>query len=155
MRFPLGPTLKYSTGKSRRDDRDEPQLPQSQEESAIMQARTLLFAAALLLKFGVIPGSEANTGAVLALTFIEVRIEARGHAAGVLRQPADAFIPMQEISRPERFVLLMRERSAALTEGGQEARVLTEQLKDDLTAPPDQRLNLSVSTGELNNAGRQ
>lgn len=96
-------------------------------------------------------GDLVNTGPVVALTFVEVRVEMRGHAGGVLRQYASALrvhqtppgqlILMQEIARPERFAVLKRERSAVVTEGGQEARALTGGLTDDLTAPPDQRLN--------------
>ena len=112
-----------------------------------MHLRSLLFALALLLKFGITAGTEVSAGSVQVLTFIEVRVEARGHANGVLRQQANAprerqaspgqIIRLQEISRPERFVMLERETPA----GGGETRALPKDLTDDLTAPPDQRLN--------------
>jgi quinol monooxygenase YgiN len=114
-------------------------------------SRSLPLVAVLLLKVGITPGAEVNAGQMQALTYIEVRAEARGYAAGVLRQQANAsgehraspaqIIPMQEISRPERFAVLEREAPAALTAGGRKAHVVTEGLADDLTAPPDQRLN--------------
>jgi quinol monooxygenase YgiN len=113
--------------------------------------RSLLLALALLLKCGVTPGAEVNTGSLLALTFIEVRIEARGHAANVLRQQANTsrehqappgqIVLLQEISRPERFIVLEREMPPVLAAGRQESHSLTHSVADDLTAPPDQRLN--------------
>lgn len=115
------------------------------------RSRWLLLALALLMKFGVTPGTEVNAGSVLTLTFIEVRTEARGHTANVLRQQASAsherqappgqIIVMQETSRTERFVVLERETPAGATEGWRETHPLTEGLTDDLTAPPDERLN--------------
>jgi quinol monooxygenase YgiN len=48
---------------------------------------------------------------------------------------------IQEISRPERFAVLERETPAALTAAGRKTHAFTEGLADDLTAPPDQRLN--------------
>jgi quinol monooxygenase YgiN len=87
---------------------------------------------------------------VWALTFIEVRIEARGHAASVLRQRAQglreqaaprAQIALQEWSRPERFVLLECEEQAASSDGEREAHPATEPLVEELTAPPDRRRN--------------
>ena len=115
------------------------------------KARALLLGLALVLKFDAHLSAEVKAGPAPVLTLIEVKIEARGHAGGVLRQYANAlrehqatpgqFILMQEISRPERFAILDRERSAVLTEGGRETRAFPEGLTDDLTAPPDQRLN--------------
>ena len=115
------------------------------------KARSWVFALALLLKFGVSLGAEVNPDSVLVLTFIEVRIEARGHAGGVLRQYANALndrhvplgqvILMQEISRPERFAALERETPATVTQDEREPRALPAGLTDELTAPPDQRLN--------------
>jgi hypothetical protein len=52
------------------------------------KARSSLLALALLLKSGACLSAEVNTRAVPVLTFIEVRVEARGHAGGVLRQHA-------------------------------------------------------------------
>ena len=108
-------------------------------------------ALALLLTCGVTSGVEIKTGAVAAITFIEVRVEVRGHAGGVLRQQANAshehqvspgpVMSLQEISRPERFVVLEREPPDVLTARGRETRALIESLTDDLAAPPDQRLN--------------
>lgn len=112
---------------------------------------SLLLALALLLTSGVTRGSEVKDGPVLDLTFIEVRIQARGHTSGVLRQQENAsrehhaspgqVISLQEISRPERFVVLEREPPDVLTARGRGTRALIEGLTDDLAAPPDQRLN--------------
>jgi quinol monooxygenase YgiN len=104
--------------------------------------RSLLFCIALLLTCCISSGAEVGAGSVQTLTFIEVTVVARGHAAGVLREHANIvrehqaspgrIIAMQEIARPERFVVLERETPThALTDG----------LTDDLTAPPDRRLN--------------
>jgi quinol monooxygenase YgiN len=120
--------------------------------SPTYKASPLLLALGLLLKFGAALGAEVNAGAIRVLTFIEVRVEARGHAGGVLRQyasvlrdgrkmPPGQVILMQEISRPERFAALERETSAAVTQDDGEPRALTAGLTDDLTAPPDQRFN--------------
>lgn len=107
-----------------------------------MHPRSLPLALALLLKFSITAGTEVSAGSVQVLTFIEVRVEARGHASGVLRQQSNAssenrpshgqITPLQEISRPERFAVLERETPV---------RALPKDLTDDLTAPPDQRLN--------------
>jgi quinol monooxygenase YgiN len=48
---------------------------------------------------------------------------------------------MQEISRPERFVVLEGEPSTASTAAKTESHAWTDGLKDDLAAPPDRRLN--------------
>ncbi len=109
--------------------------------------RPLLLALALLLKSGACPAVDVNSAAAMVLTFIEVRVEARGHAGGVLRQQANAtrdrrntppeqVIVMQEISRPERFAALEREASATSS-----PHTLTADLTEDLLAPPDRRLN--------------
>jgi hypothetical protein len=42
--------------------------------------RATLFALALLLKIGLAPAAEFNAGFESVLTFIEVRVEMRGHA---------------------------------------------------------------------------
>ena len=111
---------------------------------------SLLLALALLLTCGVTPGGEIKAGSAAAMTFIEVRVEARGHAGSVLRQanasheyPASAgqVISLQEISRSERFVVLEREPPDVLTARGRGTRALIEGLTNDLIAPPDQRLN--------------
>ena len=108
-------------------------------------SRSLLLALALLLTCGVTPGAEIKAGSVAAITFIEARVEVRGHAGSVLRQQANAsheqVISLQEISRPERFVVLEREPPDVLTARGRGTRALIESLTDDLIAPPDQRSN--------------
>ncbi|HVW71393.1 MAG TPA: antibiotic biosynthesis monooxygenase [Steroidobacteraceae bacterium] len=116
-----------------------------------------LLALALLLKFDVTPSVEINTGSVRALTFIEVAVQARGNASGALRQRTSALLEhqispgqiilMQEISRPERFAVLERETPAASTADRWKTHALTESLTDDLTAPPDQRLNREFDKG--------
>jgi quinol monooxygenase YgiN len=53
---------------------------------------------------------------------------------------------LQEISRPERFAVLEREPPDVLTVRGRGTRALIEGLTDDLTAPPDQRLNREIAT---------
>jgi quinol monooxygenase YgiN len=115
------------------------------------RSRSLLLALALLLTCGVTPGVEIKAGPAAAITFIEVRVEARGHAGSVLRQQANAsheypasagqVISLQEISRSERFVVLEREPPDVLTTRGRGTRALIESLTDDLIAPPDQRSN--------------
>jgi quinol monooxygenase YgiN len=106
--------------------------------------------------------AEVRAESVWSLTLIEVRVEARGHAGNVLRQQANASLEhtswpaksilLQEISRPERFALLKRERPDVPTGGEGETRSATELLNDELTAPPDRRTNrefdgVAVSTG--------
>jgi len=98
-------------------------------------------ALAVLLKIGVAFGAEVDAGSATVLTFVEVRVEMRGHAANDLRQAANAArehqasvgqtVVMQEIARPERFAVLEREPLARLTVD----------ISDDLIAPPDRRLN--------------
>ena len=109
------------------------------------RSRSLLLALALLLTCGVTPGVEIKAGSAAAITFIEARVEVRGHAGSVLRQQANAspgqVISLQEISRPERFVVLEREPPDVLTARGRRTRALIESLTDDLIAPPDQRSN--------------
>ena len=109
------------------------------------RSRSLLLTLALLLTCGATPGVEINAASAAAITFIEVSVEARGHAGGVLRQQANAshgqIISLQEISRPERFVVLEREPPDVLTARGRGTRALIESLTDDLIAPPDQRSN--------------
>ena len=126
--------------------------------SSTRKTSPLLLALALLLKLGGSLGAEGNGEPVLTLTFIEVRVEARGHAAGVLvdhahappahahaspdrQTPPGQVIVMQDISRPERFAVLKRETSPTLTQDQRDAPALTAGLTDDLTAPPDQRRN--------------
>jgi quinol monooxygenase YgiN len=80
----------------------------------------------------------------------------------VLREQANALrehtarpaqiILLQEISRPERFALLEREKPDGSTAPGREVHPLTEPLTDELTAPADRRTNresgeVAVGTG--------
>jgi quinol monooxygenase YgiN len=106
---------------------------------------------ALLWPISIVASAEIRAESVWALTFIEVRVDARGHAGGVLRQQASALrehtswpaqvMLLQEVSRPERFVLVEREKPEASTGAGREIQSVTEPLTDDLTAPPDLRMN--------------
>jgi quinol monooxygenase YgiN len=115
-------------------------------------SRWLPLLLALLLKAGIAPAAEVNAGSVSVLTFVEVRIEMRGHAGAALRQQANAasehqastgqIVMMQEIARPERFAVLERAAPGVLTGNGMNPRTFTEGITDDLVAPPDQRLNL-------------
>jgi len=99
--------------------------------------------------------AEVRAESLWALTFIEVRVDARGHAGGVLRQQASALrehtswpaqiMLLQEVSRPERFVLVEREKPDVSTEGVREIQAVTELLTDQLTAPPDLRMNREFS----------
>jgi quinol monooxygenase YgiN len=93
------------------------------------------------LKIGFAPAAELNAGFESVLTFIEVRVEMRGHAGNVLRQPGEGVVVMQEISRPERFAALEHEASASdsPTTVARNSRAFTESILDDLIAPPDQR----------------
>jgi quinol monooxygenase YgiN len=112
---------------------------------------SLRFALALLWTTSVVASAEVRAESVLALTFIEVRVDARGHAGGVLRQQAGVLrehtswpgqiILLQEVSRPERFALVEREKADALTDVVREMHSVTEPLTEDLTAPPDLRMN--------------
>jgi quinol monooxygenase YgiN len=105
----------------------------------------------LLWIISAVAGAESRAESVLALTFIEVRIDARGHAGNVLRQQASALrehtslpsqvILLQEVSRPERFALLESENSNVTTNVVREAHSVSELLTDELTAPPDLRMN--------------
>jgi hypothetical protein len=73
-------------------------------------------ALALLLKLSIAHAAESNVGLQPVLTFIDVRVEMRGHAGSVLRQHAEIkgeqpaspgqIVVMQEIARPERFAIL-------------------------------------------------
>jgi quinol monooxygenase YgiN len=101
---------------------------------------------------------------VWALTFIEVRVDARGHAGNVLRQQASALrehtswpaqiMLLQEVSRPERFALVEREKTDVSTGGEQEMHWGTEALTDELTAPPDLRMNREFVKVALATAAR-
>jgi quinol monooxygenase YgiN len=105
----------------------------------------------LLLKVGITPAAEVNAGSESLLTFIEVRVEMRGHAGNSLRQQANAtreqqgstgqIVMMQEIARPERYVMLERGAPGVLAAGRMSPPTFTEGITDDLVAPPDQRLN--------------
>jgi quinol monooxygenase YgiN len=98
-----------------------------------------------------VASAEVRAEPVWALTFIEVTTGAQGHAGGVLRQQAGALrehtpwpaqvMLLQEISRPERFVLVEREKPEVSTGGGREIQSVIEPLKDELAAPPDLRMN--------------
>lgn len=116
------------------------------------RSRSLLLSLTLpLMHFGIAAGAEVGTGSLRALTYIEVTVIARGHTAGVLREHANVpresqaspgqIIVMQEISRPERFAVLERATSPELTAAKVETHALTDGLTEDLTAPPDRRLN--------------
>ena len=110
----------------------------------------LALALALVLEIGIAHARDSNAGLEPVLTFVEVRVEMRGHAANVLRQQANAarehptssrrIVMMQEIARPERFAVLEREAPAVLTADGGRPLAVTEGIADDLIAPPDQRL---------------
>jgi quinol monooxygenase YgiN len=115
------------------------------------KSRLLPLMLVLLLQSGIASGEEMGAGPVRALTFIEVTFTAKGHAAGVLRQHAyvtrerqaspGRIILMQDISRPERFVVLERETAAVVKAAQTDTHGLIGGLEDDLIAPPDQRLN--------------
>jgi quinol monooxygenase YgiN len=112
---------------------------------------SLRFVLPLLWAISIVASAEVRADSVWALTFIEVRVGARGHAGGVLRQQASALrehtpwpaqiMLLQEISRPERFVLVEREKPEVSTEGAREIQSVTDPLTDELTAPPDLRMN--------------
>jgi quinol monooxygenase YgiN len=120
-------------------------------EAAERTFRWLPLALALLLEVGIAHATDSNDSLEPVLTFVEVRVEMRGHAGNVLRQQANAArehqassrqtIVMQEIARPERFAVLERESPAALTADGGKPLAVIEGIADDLIAPPDQRLN--------------
>jgi quinol monooxygenase YgiN len=126
--------------------------------------RTLLLALGLLLRIGSTSAIEINAGSVPVLTFVEVRVEMRGHAGSTLRQQASAareqpassgqIVMMQEIARPERFAVLERGAPAVLTAGGGKPRAFTEGITDDLIAPPDQRLNREFDETATTNGSR-
>jgi quinol monooxygenase YgiN len=111
----------------------------------------LRFALAILWPIGVVAGAEVRAESVWTLTFIEVRVDARGHAGNVLRQQAKSLrehisspaqiVLLQELSRPERFVLLEREEPELSAGGVQEQQPVAKLLTDELTAPPDRRKN--------------
>jgi quinol monooxygenase YgiN len=111
----------------------------------------LRFVVALLSPISIVAGAEVHAEPVWALTFIEVTTGAQGHAGGVLRQQASALrehtswpaqvMLLQEISLPERFALVEREKPEVSTGGGREMHSVTEPLTDELAAPPDLRMN--------------
>jgi heme-degrading monooxygenase HmoA len=111
--------------------------------------RSLLLAVGSLLTCGVcFSEPTAITGWEDDVTFIEVRVDATGHAAAVLRQQANAgrsrdwqIMALQEISRPERFVTLER-LTAQLVGGLFIPPDLAKGLTEDLIAPPDVRPNI-------------
>ncbi|MDB6108210.1 MAG: antibiotic biosynthesis monooxygenase [Gammaproteobacteria bacterium] len=117
--------------------------------SHVQQA--LRFALAILWPIGVVASAEVRAESAWTLTFIEVRVDARGHAGNVLRQQAKdlrehtswpaQIVLLQELSRPERFVLLQREEPEVSAGGGRERQPVAELLTDELTAPPDRRRN--------------
>jgi quinol monooxygenase YgiN len=126
-------------------------------------SRWLPLVLALLVRIGIAPAAEVDAGSEPVLTFVEVRVEMRGHAAGILREQANAarehqaspgkIVMMQEIARPERFVVLDREAPGMSTVGGMKPRTFTEGITDDLIAPPDQRSNREFdATGTTNGA---
>jgi quinol monooxygenase YgiN len=97
-----------------------------------------LLALALLLKIAFAPAADFSV-----LTFIEVRVELRGHTGNVLRQQPENVVAIQEIARPERFAALEHEASApdspTTFAQNSRARAFIESILDDLIAPPDQR----------------
>ena len=115
-------------------------------------------ALALLLEIGIAHATDGSAGLAPVLTFVEVRVEMRGHAGNVLRQQANAarehqtssrqIVMMQEIARPERFAVLERE------EPGAKPFAVTEGIADDLIAPPDQRLNREFDEIAANHGAR-
>ena len=115
------------------------------------RCRWLPLALALVLEIGMAHATDGNASLEPVLTFVEVRVEMRGHAANVLRQQANAareqqpssrqIVVMQEIARPERFAVLERAAPAALAADGGRPLAVTEGIADDLIAPADQRLN--------------
>jgi quinol monooxygenase YgiN len=119
---------------------------------------------ALALVLGIAHAADSNAGLEPVLTFVEVRVEMRGHAAGVLRQQANAardhqtssrqIVMMQEIARPERFAVLERQAPAVLTADGGRPLAVTEGIADDLIAPPDQRLNREFDEIETTHGAR-
>jgi quinol monooxygenase YgiN len=119
---------------------------------------------ALLPKVGIASATEVNAGPESLLTFIEVRVEMRGHAGNSLREQVNAarehqgspgqIVMMQEIARPERFVMLERGAPGVLAAGGMNPRTFTEGITDDLVAPPDQRLNREFDETATTNRAR-
>jgi quinol monooxygenase YgiN len=116
----------------------------------------LRFSLALLATIGVMANAEVHAETVGLLTFIEVKVETRGHTANVLRDrtgalhepassPAQAIF-LQEIARPERFALLEHEQSTEAVGGAREKDSLSVALADDLTAPPDRRANHELAS---------
>ena len=112
---------------------------------------SLRFVLALLWPISIVASAEVRAESVWALTFIEARVDAQGHAGCVLRQQASALrehtswpaevMLLQEVSRPERFVLVEREKPEVSTGAGREIQSVTAPLTDELTAPPDLRMN--------------
>lgn len=116
----------------------------------------LRFSLALLATIGVIANAAVHAETVGLLTFIEVKVEMRGHTANVLREragvlhepassPAQAIF-LEEIARPERFALLEHEQSTEAIGGAREKEPLSVALADDLTAPPDRRVNHELAS---------
>jgi quinol monooxygenase YgiN len=144
--------------------RDVVMIRMNQRKGAIMQRRRFVGSslalgatwplrgvASVLKGAGEVPAKSLSGGEpVQALTFIEVTVTARGHAAGILRERANVLrehhtspgqiIVMQETARPERFVVLERETPTVSTAAKTATHALTDGLMDDLTAPPDERL---------------
>ena len=58
-----------------------------------MVTRTLLFLLALRMTSAIGSAAEVSAESALTLTFIEVRVEMRGHAAAVLRKQGRARLP--------------------------------------------------------------
>lgn len=124
----------------------------------------LALALVLLPSVGTLPAAEVNTASDSVLTFVEVRVEMRGHVSNVLRQQANTarqhqaspgqIVVMQEIARPERFVVLEREAPAVLMAGGMKPRTFVEGIRDDLIAPPDQRSNRELDENATTNGPR-
>jgi quinol monooxygenase YgiN len=106
---------------------------------------------ALLSTISVLASAQVHAEPGGSLTFIEVSVAARGHAANVLRDragslrehtsPSAQIILLQEIARPERFALVELESPTVATHGAQEMNSLPGSLEDELIAPLDRRAN--------------
>ena len=107
--------------------------------------RVLCSAVGLLWAIGEAAGAQAHDDSTQWLTFIEVRVEARGHAANIFRGWEHATSPartifLQEVSRPERFAL-MEDVQSMPADDAAEMDTLRAAIGDELIAPLDRRAN--------------
>jgi quinol monooxygenase YgiN len=113
----------------------------------------------VLLKIAIASAADINAHLAPVLTFFDVRVEMRGHAANVLRQEAEAVgehpsqqtIVLQETARPDRFAALERQVLDLSSADGRDSATLSMGIVEDLIAPPDQRFtrefeDISTST---------